>query len=115
LFSSTLCASRCLLAAVYSGPGLVAVRLPGIHFFHEALHILASIFAMKETEPRLPGWLCPVVIKKFLSAIDLKEAMQKFSWPGWLEAGSLRLTAATVPSCLRNPDDAAVFSAACHL
>jgi len=76
----------------------VAERLPGITFFQEVLHILPSTLAMKETEPGLLVMVMPGGYQMFLSAIDLKEAMQKFSWPGWFEAGSLGLTAVTVPS-----------------
>ncbi len=98
-----LYASRWLLAPIYLGLSLALLAL-GIKFFEEILHVIPTIFSMKEAELvlvvlslvdiALVGGLIVMVMlsgyENFVSAIDIKEDTEKLSWLGKLDSGSLK-------------------------
>ncbi|MCB1789819.1 MAG: TIGR00645 family protein [Gammaproteobacteria bacterium] len=98
-----LYASRWLLAPIYLGLSLALLAL-GIKFFEEILHVMPTIFSMKEAELvlvvlslvdiALVGGLIVMVMlsgyENFVSAIDIKEDTEKLSWLGKLDSGSLK-------------------------
>jgi uncharacterized protein (TIGR00645 family) len=96
-------ASRWLPAIIYTEFSLAALLL-GIKFFQEALYMFPTVLAMREADLILVtlslvdmvlvgGLLVMVMLsgyENFVSSIDLKEGQEKFSWPGKLDAGSLK-------------------------
>ncbi len=99
----SLYAGRWVLAPIYLGLTLALLAL-GIKFFQEVIHVLPSLFYMKESElvlvtltlldMALVGGLVVMVMfsgyENFVSRIDIEEGAEKLSWLGKLDAGSLK-------------------------
>jgi uncharacterized protein (TIGR00645 family) len=103
ILENLLYASRWVLAPIY--PGLsIALLLPGIKFFQEALHTLPLVLGLKEAELMLVtlslvdmalvgGLLVMVMLggyENFVSRIDVSEDTEKLSWLGKLDSGPLK-------------------------
>ena len=98
-----LYASRWVLAPIYLGLS-IALLLPGVKFFQEALHTLPLVLEMKEADlvlvtlslvdMALVGGLLVMVMlsgyENFVSRIDISEEKEKLSWLGKLDSGSLK-------------------------
>ena len=102
-FENVMYASRWILAPIYLGLSL-ALLLLGIKFFQEALHALPLVLEMKEAnlvllvlslvDLALVGGLLVMVMfsgyENFVSRIELQEGVDKLSWLGKLDSGSLK-------------------------
>jgi uncharacterized protein (TIGR00645 family) len=98
-----LYASRWALAPIYLGLSIALVLL-GIKFFQEALHTLPLVLGLKEADlvlvtlslvdMALVGGLLVMVMlsgyENFVSRIDVNEGVEKLSWLGKLDSGSLK-------------------------
>jgi uncharacterized protein (TIGR00645 family) len=98
-----LYASRWILAPIYLGLS-IALFLLGIKFFQEALHTLPIVLGLKEADlvlvtlslvdMALVGGLLVMVMlsgyENFVSRIDVNEGIEKLSWLGKLDSGSLK-------------------------
>ncbi len=96
-------ASRWLLAPVYIGLSLALILL-ALKFFQELIHIFPSVFSASEADlvlmvlslidMALVGGLLVMVMfsgyENFISQINLNEGVDKLSWLGKLDSGSLR-------------------------
>ncbi|HFF0168812.1 TPA: TIGR00645 family protein [Klebsiella pneumoniae] len=96
-------ASRWLLAPVYFGLSLGLIALT-IKFFQEIFHILPHIFSVSESDMiltllslvdmTLVGGLLVMVMfsgyENFVSQLDINEGKEKLSWPGKMDATSLK-------------------------
>ncbi len=103
----TLYASRWLLAPVFLGLSLALLAL-SIKFFQELAHLLPLILEMSESDLvlkilalvdlSLVGSLLVMVMfsgyENFVSEMNIKEGVEKLSWLGKLDAGSLKLKVA---------------------
>ncbi len=92
-----------MLAPIYLGLS-IALLLPGVKFFQEALHTLPLVLEMKEADlvlvtlslvdMALVGGLLVMVMlsgyENFVSRIDISEEKEKLSWLGKLDSGSLK-------------------------
>lgn len=95
--------SRWLLAPIYLGLSLGLLIL-GIKFFQEIIHIFPLILSTSETnlillilsliDISLVGGLIVMVMlsgyENFVSSIDIDEGVEKLSWLGKMDAGSLK-------------------------
>lgn len=100
---SMLYASRWLLAPIYMGLSLALVLL-GLKFFEELIHFFPLVFAASEADlvlvvlslidMALVGGLLVMVMfsgyENFVSQIDIEESVEKLSWVGKLDSGSLK-------------------------
>jgi len=98
-----LYASRWLLALVYVGLSFALILL-GVKFFQEVIHYFPLILSMSEAalvlvilsmvDMVLVGGLVVMVMfsgyENFISRIDIAEGVEKLSWLGKLDAGSLK-------------------------
>ncbi len=98
-----LYAARWLLAPIYVGLSLALILL-GIKFFQEVIHYFPLILSMSEAsliltilsmvDMALVGGLIVMVMfsgyENFVSRIDIAEGVEKLSWLGKLDAGSLK-------------------------
>ena len=98
-----LYASRWALAPIYLGLSIALVLL-GVKFFQEALHALPLVLGLKEADlvlvtlslvdMALVGGLLVMVMlsgyENFVSRIDVNEGIEKLSWLGKLDSGSLK-------------------------
>ena len=98
-----LYASRWLLAPIYLGLSF-GLLLLGLKFFQEVFHVLPLVFSTKEADLvliilalidlALVGGLIVMVMlsgyENFVSSIDLKSDVEKLSWLGKMDAGSLK-------------------------
>ncbi len=96
-------ASRWLLAPIYLGLSLALIML-GIKFFQEAIHTIPVILAIGESDliliilslvdMALVGGLIVMVMfsgyENFVSRLDIDENIEKLSWLGKLDSGSLK-------------------------
>lgn len=96
-------ASRWLLAPIYLGLSLALVLL-AFKFFQEVFHFLPIVFSVSESElvlgilsmvdMALVGGLLVMVMfsgyENFVSRIDIDEDVEKLSWLGKLDSGSLK-------------------------
>lgn len=103
----TLYASRWLLAPVFLGLSLALLAL-SIKFFQELAHLLPLVLEMSESDLvltilalvdlSLVGSLLVMVMfsgyENFVSEMNIKEGVEKLSWLGKLDAGSLKLKVA---------------------
>lgn len=104
----TMYRSRWLLAPIYLGLSLGLLAL-AIKFFQELTHTLPNIIAMPESELvmqlltlidlTLVGSLIVMVMfsgyENFVSRMDIHENMEKLSWLGAHDYGSLKLKVAS--------------------
>ncbi len=98
-----LYASRWLLAPIYVGLSFALILL-SIKFFQEIIHYFPLILSMSESglvlvilsmvDMALVGGLIIMVMfsgyENFISRIDIAEGVEKLSWLGKLDAGSLK-------------------------
>ena len=98
-----LYASRWILAPIYLGLS-IALLLLGLKFFQEVLHTLPMVLGLKEADlvlvtlslvdMALVGGLLVMVMRSgyenFVSRIDVNEGIEKLSWLGKLDSGSLK-------------------------
>lgn len=103
----TLYASRWLLAPVFLGLSLALLAL-SIKFFQELAHLLPLVLEVSESDLvlkilalvdlSLVGSLLVMVMfsgyENFVSEMNIKEGVEKLSWLGKLDAGSLKLKVA---------------------
>jgi uncharacterized protein (TIGR00645 family) len=103
----TLYASRWLLAPVFLGLSLALLAL-SIKFFQELAHLLPLVLETSESDLvlkilalvdlSLVGSLLVMVMfsgyENFVSEMNIKEGVEKLSWLGKLDAGSLKLKVA---------------------
>ena len=96
-------ASRWLLAPIYLGLSLTLVLI-ALKFFQELVHFLPIVFVVSESQlilgilsmvdMALVGGLLVMVMfsgyENFVSRIDIDEDVEKLSWLGKLDAGSLK-------------------------
>ncbi len=102
-FERVMYASRWLLAPIYLGLSLALIML-GIKFFQEAIHTIPVILAIGESDliliilslvdMALVGGLIVMVMfsgyENFVSRLDIDENIEKLSWLGKLDSGSLK-------------------------
>lgn len=102
-FERALYASRWLLAPIYFGLSLALLAL-GIKFFQEVLHILPTVLSMAEADLVLAilslidialvgGLLVMIMLsgyENFVSQINMGDDVEKLSWLGKLDSGSLK-------------------------
>ncbi len=100
---SLLYASRWLLAPIYMGLSLALVLL-ALKFFEELVHFFPLVFSASEADlvlvvlslidMALVGGLLVMVMfsgyENFVSRIDIDEGVEKLSWLGKLDSGSLK-------------------------
>ena len=98
-----LYASRWLLAPIYLGLSF-GLLLLGLKFFQEIIHVLPMVFSTKEADLvliilslidlSLVGGLIVMVMlsgyENFVSTIDINDDVEKLSWLGKMDAGSLK-------------------------
>ncbi len=98
-----LYASRWLLAPIYLGLSF-GLLLLGLKFFQEIVHVLPMVFSTKEADLvliilslidlSLVGGLIVMVMlsgyENFVSTIDINDDVEKLSWLGKMDAGSLK-------------------------
>jgi uncharacterized protein (TIGR00645 family) len=103
VIENMLYASRWVLAPIYLGLS-AALFLLGVKFFQEVLHTVPLVLTMKESElvlvvlslvdMALVGGLLVMVMfsgyENFVSSIDVSEGVEKLSWLGKLDSGSLK-------------------------
>ena len=103
VIENLLYASRWVLAPIYLGLS-AALFLLGVKFFQEVLHTVPLVLTMKESElvlvvlslvdMALVGGLLVMVMfsgyENFVSSIDVSEGVEKLSWLGKLDSGSLK-------------------------
>lgn len=103
----TMYASRWLLAPIYFGLSLALLALC-LKFFQEVFHFLPHVFERTEADLVLMvlslidlslvgGLLVMVMIsgyENFVSQLDIDENVEKLSWLGKMDSGSLKLKVA---------------------
>jgi len=103
LLEKLIYASRWIMAPIYLGLSLVLLAL-GIKFFQEVLHILPSVFSIKEVDLilvvlslidiTLVGGLIVMVMfsgyENFVSRLDINESDEKLNWLGKVDSASLK-------------------------
>ncbi|MET1253750.1 TIGR00645 family protein [Aliikangiella maris] len=102
-FESLMYATRWLLAPIYLGLSLALLMLL-IKFFQEIIHVFPIIFEKPEkdlvllilslVDMALVGGLIVMVMfsgyENFVSQLDIDDNMEKLSWLGKLDSGSLK-------------------------
>lgn len=104
LIEKILYASRWLMAPIYLGLSVLLLLL-AIKFFQELIHLIPTLFEMKEqvlilhmltlVDLTLVGSLIVMVMfsgyENFVSKIDIAENGEKLSWLGKMDSSSLKL------------------------
>lgn len=123
-----LYASRWLLAPIYLGLALAVLAL-SIKFFQEVVHLMGHIFTTPETDLVLTvlalvdmalvaGLLVMVMFsgyENFVSSIDLDEKVEKLSWLGKLDSGTLKLKVAAAIVAISSIHLLKAFMSAQHI
>lgn len=104
LIEQAMYRARWLLAPIYLGLSFALLAL-GIKFFQEVIHLMADIWAMKETDMVLVvlslidiamvGGLIVMVMmsgyENFVSTLDVGDDQEKLSWLGKMDSSSLKM------------------------